>query len=140
MRTARSRGEEQRRDGQYRALAMLRRGASSSPLVLRVQPALGNEWCAVEPAVMAAAFALVLGSSPEVWVETRGLPDAGGACSSDALATAPRAQRPGVVVHAWPPETDATAPPERALRLRLTQREDTVVLELTGAGTPIVRT
>jgi hypothetical protein len=89
---------------------------------------------------MAAAFALVLGSSPEVWVETRGLPDAGGACSSDALAAALRAQRPGVVVHAWHAETDAIQPSERALRVRLTQREDTVVLELNGAGTPIVRT
>jgi len=91
--------------------------------------------------VLAAAFALILGALPEVWAETRGLPDEGGtACTAEALAAALQAQRPGLVVRAWHPETESVKPPEGAVRVRLTQRGESLVLELNGTGNSIVRT
>jgi hypothetical protein len=90
---------------------------------------------------MIAVFALILGATPEVWAETQGLPETEGtACSADALAAALRAQRPSIAVHVWHPETSAIRPPDGAIRVRLTEREGAVVLEVNGAGSSVVRT
>jgi hypothetical protein len=81
---------------------------------------------------------LILGATPEVWVAKEGVEDEA-PCSVDAFAAALRAQRPDVVVHPWGP--NETPPPrEGAVRVRLSRRGSDVVLEVTGAGGPVVRT
>jgi hypothetical protein len=94
----------------------------------------------VDSAVVAVWFALVLGAVPEVWAETQGIGDEAAACDVDALATALRVDRPGLVVRAMHPDVAGPAPPAGALRVRLTRRDGTTLVEIEGAGKTIVRT
>ena len=92
----------------------------------------------------ALLLALTLGTAAEVWVSTQGLvPSAGAetsACSSDALAVALRAQRPGILVHAWNPENSTERPPASAVQARLANQGGVVMLDVRGAGIALSRT
>jgi hypothetical protein len=90
--------------------------------------------------VLAAPLALILGAIPEVWAETEGpMGSEAGACSAEALATALHAQRPLLAVHAFHPEIDPERPPAGAIRVRLTDRGGSAVLEILAPGSSIVR-
>jgi hypothetical protein len=91
--------------------------------------------------VTGVLFSVILGTAQEVWVRTEGLSDSqDGTCSAETFTAALRTQRPGVTVHAWSLQNPAEAPPQRALRVHLAQRDGAVVLEVDGAGRSIVRT
>jgi hypothetical protein len=91
--------------------------------------------------VLAAPLALILGALPEVWAETEGLHDsAGAACGPEALASALKTQRPGLVVHTGHAQTEAPRTPGGSIRVRLTEQGGKATLEVTGVGTSIVRT
>jgi hypothetical protein len=89
-------------------------------------------------------LALTLRAAGEVWVATQGLVPAPGsapeACSSDTFAAALRAQRPGLLVHAWHPENAAERPPDGAVRATLAQQGSVVSLAVGGAGIALSRT
>jgi hypothetical protein len=98
----------------------------------------------VTATLLVLALAQILGPGGEVWVAAEGLAPSPGvnprACAAPAFAVALRAQRPGVVVHEWQPESAAPGPPEGAVRARLVQRDGVVTLEVRGAGISLART
>jgi hypothetical protein len=87
---------------------------------------------------------LTLGTAGEVWVSTQGLEPSPGAetstCSSEAFALALRAQRPGIVVHAWNPENAPAPPPDDAVQARLARQNGVVTLDVRGPGVAFSRT
>jgi hypothetical protein len=89
-------------------------------------------------------LALTLGAAGEVWVATEGLVPAAGApregCTSEAFASALRAQRPGIVVHPWHAESPDERPPEGAVQAKLAQQNGVVTLVVGGSGIALVRT
>ena len=78
-----------------------------------------------------------LAAAPELWVATQGLESP--ACDSAAFADAVRAQRPGVFVRPWLAEAGSESPPASAVRVRLSPGNGATLLEITGAGSPVVR-
>ena len=85
----------------------------------------------------AALFAVTLAATPELWVSTEGFDSE--ACGSEALATALRAQRPTAVVRLWRSSQGGEQPPGDAVRVRLLAGGMTVRLEVSGAGSSVLR-
>ncbi len=83
-------------------------------------------------------LALSLAAAPELWAATQGF-DAM-TCDAGSLAAAIQAHRPGSRVHPWHPESGVESPPSGDVRVQLTRKAGSVVLEVTGAGTPLTRT
>jgi hypothetical protein len=99
---------------------------------------------AIAVVVTGLLLALTLSAAGEVWVTTEGLVPAPGAsadaCSADAFAGALRAQRPGIAVHPWRPESADERPPAGAIQAKLTQRAGVVTLVVGGSGVALLRT